>query len=371
MVLHLIASGFFGGPETQILNHLTRATKTGFSIGVCVFSGNGMSTDLGCRARERGIPAFFLETGSKFDLKSLKELRDIVARNGVDVICSHGFKSDFYSYVLKKVHPLKNVSFVRGDTSENLKVYLYTLLDKRLIRTFCHIVTLSEAQKRKVLRLGIPESRVTIVSNAIDVVALSDAASVGKGDLTMVDELVETTPYVVTVGRLSPEKGHRFIVEAMGKIAERRPDLRLVIIGEGQERGRLEAQIRRLGIADRVIMPGFSRTAPYYIRKAAALVNPSLSEGMPNVVLEARALKVPVVATNVGGVEEIIPEGQGGLLVPPSDPGALAAAILRLLRDETRRRDLVENGYEAFRRRFDVAAQTDRLVEFYRWMRRN
>ncbi len=370
MVLHLIASSFFGGPEKQILTHLASAARSGLRVGACAFAGTGMSTELAERALSLGIPSFLIETDNKFDLRSLRRFRDIIRENGVRIVCSHGFKADFYTYLVSKLTPVAKIGFVRGDTSENLKVRFYTMIDKAVIRRYGRVVTLSEAQKRKLVGLGVPEGRISVIFNAIDIDAIRKAASREIGDLPGEKEFVGSRRFIVTVGRLSPEKGHAVLLEAMPDILAAQPDLRLVMVGDGQERSRLEAGIRRLGLRESVLMPGFSRTAAYYMKKAEIVVNPSFSEGMPNVVLEARALKVPVVATDVGGVSEIMPKGQGGVLVPPGDPRSLAAAVARLAGDGDLARRAVEDGYGEFCRRFSVECQTASLLELYRSLER-
>lgn len=365
-MLHFIASNFFGGPEKQILTHLLKAREQQFSIGVCVFAGKGMNTELADSASSQGVPSFRIETDSKFDVRSLLQFKRILAENDVRIVCSHGFKADFYSFAVSKLRVIRRIAFVRGDTSENFKVRMYNLLDRKLLKGFDHVVTLSHAQRKKLEGLGIPPSSVSVVPNAIDVEKIRNAADGQTGDLEDLGEEIRAGNYIVSVGRLSPEKGHAVLIDAMRVVVSEHPGIRLMILGEGQERSNLEARIRKFGLERHVLMPGFSRNIPYYMKHSRLLVNPSFSEGMPNAVLEARALGIPVVATDVGGVSEIVSkELGGGMLVPPGDAEKLAGGINEILRSPDFDSDKAKERFEEFRVRFDTESQTRRLMEIY------
>lgn len=366
MVVHLIASNFFGGPEKQILMHATRACARGAQVGVAVFEGPGMSTELAEQCVRRNVPAYCIQSGNKIDVPSLHQLKRLIEEQQVDIVCSHGFKADVYNWVVSQIRQYRTVSCVRGDTAENFKVAVYTRISRLAVRTFDRIIAVSDSQRTKAIGFGVKPDRIDVVRNAIDIEEVRAAATKEEGDLDGIADLVRTGRYMVAIGRLSPEKGHRVLVEAMPLVLEQCPDAKLVIIGEGQERESLATRIRTLGLERHVRLAGFTRHPAYYIRHASLLVNPSFSEGLPNVVLEARALETPIVATRVGGVLEIMADGCGGWLVPAGDPEAMAQAIIRLWDAGAQvRRRLVEEGYTEFQARFDAGFQTDCLLGFY------
>jgi len=138
---------------------------------------------------------------------------------------------------------------------------------------------------------------------------------------------------VVAVGQLETVKGHRFLVDAWPTVRRAHPAACLVLVGEGSARGALGEQARCLGVADSVVFVGFRSPADAFIAACDVLVQPSLTEGLPNAVLEAMAAGRPVIASRVGGVPELVVDGETGLLVPPADPDALARAIVALLDD--------------------------------------
>jgi len=171
------------------------------------------------------------------------------------------------------------------------------------------------------------------------------------------------TRIVVAAGRLSPEKGQRYLIDALRLLNGRRPPVAALILGAGREEPELRRRIAEGGLAGRCVLAGFRRPIPGYLAGADLLVNPSLSEGLPNVVLEALAVKTPVVATDVGGVAELIVPGETGWLVPPADPAALAQAIAAALDDREQARAQSENGRRLVASAFSFSRQAERFAE--------
>jgi glycosyltransferase involved in cell wall biosynthesis len=170
-----------------------------------------------------------------------------------------------------------------------------------------------------------------------------------------------------SVGRLSPEKGHRFMVSAFHELCTSpqisRP-LHLIVVGDGREQAPLEAQARQIGIADRATFAGFQGSPGDWMRLFDCMVQPSLTEGTPNAVLEAMCLRVPVVATAVGGVVDLIADGRNGLLCASADPHALAIAMKKMLDSAELRAQLVANALSASEE-YSPMLQRQRLVAAY------
>jgi glycosyltransferase involved in cell wall biosynthesis len=147
---------------------------------------------------------------------------------------------------------------------------------------------------------------------------------------------------ILSVGRLSQEKGHADLIRAAAALnaMSGAPRFRVVIVGDGPERERLAQLVSRLGIEKRITFAGFQRDTPRYYAVATVVAVPSHSEGSPNVVLEAMAAGLPIAANAVGGVPEILQENVTGLMVPAHNPDAMAKVILRILSDEELRRRL-------------------------------
>jgi glycosyltransferase involved in cell wall biosynthesis len=169
-------------------------------------------------------------------------------------------------------------------------------------------------------------------------------------------------PSIVCVARLSPQKGHRYLIDAMPAILAERPGTRLLLCGEGALRAELERRAAPLG--DRVAFLGVRRDARAIMARAGAFVLPSLWEGQGNALLEAMAVGAPIVATRIPAVEETLRDGHDGLLVAPADPAALAEGLLRLLRDPAEARRLGAAA-AASAERYDIARTTRDLEAVY------
>jgi glycosyltransferase involved in cell wall biosynthesis len=172
---------------------------------------------------------------------------------------------------------------------------------------------------------------------------------------------------ILAAGRLSQEKGQANLLGATAQLVRMGdlPPFRVVIVGDGPERDALSRQAETFGISDKVVFAGFQRDMAPYFAMAHILALPSHSEGSPNVVLEAMSAGLPIAATNVGGVPEILEDGKTGLLVPARDPVAMAAAIRQLMTDAELSRRLGASAQAEARSAYTLESYRHKLVRFY------
>jgi glycosyltransferase involved in cell wall biosynthesis len=232
----------------------------------------------------------------------------------------------------------------------------------RAVATVDRLVAVSDAQRRTYERAGIPAASFTTVPNGIAPRGRGPGRRAARGTLGLhPDQLV-----VMTVGRLTEQKGQRHLVEATPELAARFPGLAVGVLGEGHLREELTRQAADLGVGDVVRFPGHRSDARLLLDAADVFVFPSRHEGMPLAVLEAMQARLPVVATDVVGTGEVVVDGRTGILTPPGNARALAAAVGELLADPERRRRYGEAGYRRYRERFTarrMAADTLALYE--------
>jgi glycosyltransferase involved in cell wall biosynthesis len=207
-----------------------------------------------------------------------------------------------------------------------------------------HLVMVSEAQRRTYEKIGVAAERMSTVPNGIRPRGPGAGRSAARAALGLDPD----QPVVLTVGRLTVMKGHRYLLDAVPGLARLVPDVAVVVLGTGHLQAELAAQAEALGVADRVHLAGHRPDARMLLDAADVFVLPSRHEGMPLVLLEAMDAGLPVVATRVIGSEEVVVDGETGLLVRPRDPAALEAALARLLADD----DLRERYGRAGRARF-------------------
>lgn len=358
VVCHLIASNFAGGPEKQIVELSTRLPALGWPTVIGAFRENRPTVEVIENAHARGVPTFLIDTRSGFSPLAAVQLARRLMRYGVTLLVTHGYKANLVGRLATAGTRVVQVPMVRGYTAEDWKIRLYERVDRGLLRRSPIVLCVSAATQEMLVRRGVARERIRVLHNAVD----EDHAPAPL-DLAEVFGLPRGAPVLVAAGRLSPEKGHCHLVEAMARLKDHDPPVTLVILGSGRETERLRERITAAGLVGRVVLGGFRADVLRCIAGADLIVNPSLSEGLPNVVLEALALGRPVVATDVGGVRELITAGQTGWLVPPADPGALAGAITEALDDAPRARALAEAGRRRVAASFSFSGQAKRFAD--------
>ena len=364
-IMLIIATKGLSGPMKGVLQLLENMDSAEYEVSLYGFQITNREEDpLVSALRDRRIPVKLLiqKKGSYLSLcrQVVREIRE----GGVDVLQTHGFKPTFLGFVARLFCRVKWVCFMHGSTSENFKVRMYNALDSILQRWADRTVLVSESQRQKILG-GRNTQRVRVLHNAVDIMSPMPVSADGQ---PVRDRLAipNASRIVAAVGRFSPEKGIDVLLEAFAMLVRQVDNVHLVLVGDGQERSALEGQSAGLGIDGMVHFVGHSQTPGDYVAEADLLALPSRSEGIPNVVLEAMAMGKPVVATSVGGVPEIVDDGQTGRLVPPERPDLLAQGLAELLADPELRGKLASEGRRRVREAFSVEARVAKMQILYR-----
>ena len=362
-ILHLRASNFVGGPENQLLRHASKERGQGWEVWIAVYVNGNEGKPFLLAARELGIPSVALPVESVFS--SVITLCRALRENGIKLICTHGYKAEVIGLLAGMLTRTPVACFLRGWTGENIKVKLYEAVERFSLRFASRVVCLSNLQAR---RIGLRRSlawKIRVVRNAIDI-HLTVPRQQSRKLLAERLSLPEHCTIVATAGRLSPEKGVSDFLEAAASLVRGdQESLFFVIFGEGALEKFLREKSHSLRIDDKVVFAGFQRDLRDLLPGVDVLVNASQSEEMPNVVLEAMAAGVPVVATEVGGVAEIAGEDPAIRLVPPREPQALASEIGRLLRSPDLGRSLGEKGLDRVKQAFSVESQAREYNSLY------
>jgi glycosyltransferase involved in cell wall biosynthesis len=362
-IIHLTASTFFGGPERQMLG-LARSLPAGVRTAFLSFAEGGRCRAFLDTARRAGFEAVALAWDTPHLRAAVREVAGHLGRRGARVLCCHGYKANLLGRAAARRVGIPAVAVSRGWTGENLRVRLYEALDRVHLRWMNRVVCVSEAQAVKVRRTGVRPGRVGVIHNAIDPARFADP------DPGVRDELQRhfrrpRRLLIGAAGRLSPEKGFDVLVRAAARALREHPSAGVLHFGAGPARGRVERLIAAEGLGEDFVLGGFRAGLDRLLPHFDLLVLPSHTEGLPNVVLEACAAGVPVVATAAGGTPEVL-AGGGGFLVPPGDAAALARAIgaaLALGREGLR--ELGAEGRRYVREHFDFATQARRYLELF------
>ena len=362
-ILHLRASNFYGGPERQLHLHARLALDSEFAITVSSFLENGSVPEFLQVVAGDDIPVHTFDVKSSYDMKSVGLVKKYLRDNKIRILCTHDYRTQVIGMLATPGTGIRWVAFSRGWTSESLKIRLFHSLDKLVIRFADRIVAVSVEQRRKLRRLMVPGGKIAVAHNAIDP---DKFKNIEKANLRRRFNFPDDSIVCVSGGRFSAEKGQIHFVKAAKIALGKNSRLRFVLFGDGPDLPSVKEHIEINGLAGKVICPGFEKNLLGCLADADMLVNPSLSEGLPNIVLEAMAFKVPVVATSVGGVPELITDGENGFLVNAGEAGAMADRILQLADNNSLAVRFADEGYQTIVKDFSFKGQAEKLFAVYR-----
>lgn len=317
-------------------------------------------------ARADGVEVDVIRERTRFDPRVIAGLRRAVARRAPDVIQTHMVKSHFLVKLSGLGRERPWVAYHHGYTSTDRKMLVYNQLNRWSLPSATRVITVCGPFAERLAREGVRPERISVRHNSV--VAPPRVSAEERRAIRNKLGVAEGESLVLAVGRLSHEKGHADLVAALAALRGLDPGLnfKLVVVGEGPERVRVEGAAREAGLAGRVVFAGHAADVRPFYAAADVLALPSHSEGSPNVLLEAMAAGLPVVATSVGGVPEIADDGESALLVPPRDAPAFAAALGRLLTDAELAQRLGTNASARVVAQFSPEAYARALVEIYR-----
>ncbi|MGB8478116.1 MAG: glycosyltransferase [Acidobacteriaceae bacterium] len=362
-VLHLIGSNLVGGPEKQILHHAQDMQDTEYQLSIGSFHDLKDRPEVLVAAEQRNIPTLCLPGGVRLDL--VHRLARMLSERKGSLLCTHGFKANVVGYLAARRTGTPHVAFVRGFTAENRRVRFYEMLERQALKRADRVVCVSESQAQQIAPIRGNRRAPIVVKNAMlpPYSRRQDRPPISRNDLS-----IPKSAFVFgSVGRLSIEKGHRFMVSAFHKLCTEAPvgaQLYLIIVGDGKEEQPLKRQAAQLGIREQVHFAGFQGSCTEWMQMMDCLVQPSLTEGTPNTVLEALCLKLPVIASAVGGVPDLIVDGRNGLLVPAADVNQMTAAMKTMWLSPDLRSRLAA-GAEDLLQEYSPACQRQRLIAVY------
>ncbi len=278
------------------------------------------------------VPLHIVQERGRFDRAVIAQLKGVIALESPDILWSNSVKSHFLVRAGGLHRDLKWIAFHHGYTATDLKVRLYNQLDRWSLRGADRVLTVCQPFAAQLRKRGVEAGRIRVQHMPIRPFTPNETAS---KHLRLELGLTTDSAVILSVGRLSREKGHGDLLHAFAELrrGSRSKSLRLILVGDGPERIRLEQICRENKLEDTVIFTGHRDDAQHFYSIADAFVLPSYSEGTPNVLLEAMAAKVPIVATHVGGVPELAVNGKNAILVKPADFRELAAGISAVLDD--------------------------------------
>jgi len=320
----------------MLLNLVAEQLRMGIHAEIASIGAKGLhEKPIEQAARARGFPVSVFRMRPGLNLLGALKIRNYATDKNFDIFHSHGYKGNILLGLLPgKIRCIPLVSTLHGYTSTRQvsKMRIYECLDIAVLPLMDEVILVSESMRNSPRLKRITKNNFRVIHNGIPPIA-DWGAPIDANQRHSIQKFCESGFIIGAVGRLSPEKGFLNLIEAFDIISKSIPDSKLVIIGEGALRSKLERKAESLGLKERILLPGYVSNAAYYMRFFNVFTISSITEGLPITLLEAMQRGIPAVCTNVGGIANVLRHEQNGLLVEPSDPAALSAAVERLFRE--------------------------------------
>ena len=360
-ILQLIDGLNIGGAEVLLVDLVRGIKQAGYDVSVGYSTFGPLEKDL----LKLEIPVTRLPRLGRMDPFLFFGMCQLILREKPDIIHTHLFKSDLHGRLAARLCGVPVVV----STSHNNDVwarrfplgYLYGFTAKLTNRV---IAVSKEVRDYQIQHTGISANKIIVIENGVNIQRFSDQKAAG---LAFRDEfqIRADVPLIGIIGRLQPQKDHVNFLKAAVQIRQELPDARFLIVGDGPLRDDLESQAQTLGLGSAVIFCGIRHDIPAVLSALSVLVIASRWEGLPVTLLEGLAARRPVVSTSVGGVPNVVIDGESALLVPPENSDSLAKACLKILQNPALAQQLAEHGFECVKNQFSLDAMIGKTLKLY------
>ena len=354
-ILHVDPERNWGGGEVQVLGLTTYLNHIGHR-SVVASDPRGI---LSRRLTQAGLPASVLTVRNDLDILAGVRLRRLVRTEGFQAVHFHTARAHALSPWLSGL-PVKRVVTRRMDYRVRPGLITHLLYNKSVDA----VVAISQGVQSALQTGGVSSSRIRIISSGIDTARFAIMAD-RRAQQRAAQGIAPDEYVVLAVGALAERKGHHTLLQAAAHLRQKGIQPRYLICGDGPLRATLESETQTLGLTESVQFLGFCSDIVNYLAVADVLVHVPLWEGLGVAVIEALAAGLPVVASSVGGIPELIEDGHSGLLVPPQEPTALAAAIERVVHNLPWTKTLGGHGQSFVRSHYDVTVMAQANEALY------
>lgn len=353
-ILHSESSTGWGGQENRTLNELIAMRERGHELAVVSRPGARIIE----RAREAGFQTFAVDMRGAIDFPAIVKLRRVMREFGADVVNTHSGRDTQLAGMAARSLGRQRPRIVR---TRHLALPITSKFTYSVLPD--HVVTVSQFVENYLVEAGVPREKITTVPTGVDF-SRYDRSTVA-GNLRAELGLPAEALLIGTVAILRAKKGHAEILDAVPAVLQRFPNAHFVFAGDGAQTANLTDRIAADGLGGRVHLLGLRRDVTNVLASLDAFVLPTHQEALGTAFIEAGAMGLPTVATNVDGVPEVVQDGSTGLLVPVHDGAAIAAALCKLLADPAYRQGMGANAAEFVRRKFSREAMAEGMERLY------
>ena len=340
-VLYVIATLDPHGAERQMVTLATHLDRERFEPTVCALTRGGPLEE---ELADAGVETTILGKKHKLDVAAVWRLRRLIRARQIDLVHTWLFTSNAFGRIAAL--SAGGCRIVASERSvDRWRSFVHVRVDRFLARCTDRILANAQAVKQFLIEHeGLRADKIEIIPNGFDASRFQGVKPAAlRRELGLPDDAV----LIGCIARLEEQKGIPYLVRAAKELAERIPRAAFLIAGSGPGETSLRDLVHELGLTGRVRLLGHREDVPAVLAALDVFVLPSLWEGLPNVVLEAMASRLPVVATGVDGTRDLVADGANGLLVPPEDAQSLANAIARVIESPDLARDLADAGHAA------------------------
>lgn len=360
-VLHVVSSGGLYGLERMLLNLLPELGRQGCPVTLLCL--DGPKTEVGRAAQELGIPTVFVDCARRVTPRGWIDLYRTIGSHRPRLVHAHGYKAIILAGAaalargVPGVATYHNVAARAAEYSKNLSWYF--VLETRILRRLRGVVAVSGQIADELKSRRVRERRIRIILNGI----AKPVSSLSGRPLS--DHVKPFRICILSISRLSQEKNIHLVLDSVAALRAEFPDIGLIVGGDGPLLSELRARTASLGIQDCVRFLGFVQDVRPLYEACDAFVLASQTEGMPIAVLEAMALRLPIVATRVGGIPLMLDNGTEALLVEPDDYRSLYEALRRLVRDAHLRENIAQAAHARFERDYTAERMAESYIQLY------
>jgi len=365
-ILHIISSGGLFGAEGVVLALSQELNNNDIENIIININSTDTASDIVTKALEMGLQANDLRCNGKFDLNAIKELRKLVLEHKIDIIHSHGYKSDFFAFFALMGLKNKIISTNHNWTSDTLAVKIYEQIAAFLFNFFDKIIGVSEIVSREVKQKILLKSKVQTIYNGINLKSYNKCLSALSLQLKEQLKIPSNAITIGVVGRLVKAKGYSYFLESAKQITCDFDNTYFIFVGDGPLKEDLINQAQKLNIAEKVIFAGIQTDMNLIYDMLNIFVISSIDEGLPLVLLEAMAKEKPIVTTDVGAIPNVITDNENGLLIPSKNFPALTHAIIELIKDENKATKLAKKARKTVEEKFSSKIMTKQYIEVYK-----
>jgi len=368
-IAYLIDGLSMGGAErltVPILKHLDRAYFEPYVCAMQSKDDNPMAAELSAL----GVPVECLNIRHLRDLNAIPHLTRYLKGIRADIVHTQLEAANILGNLSAKLLGLASISTIHIMPSLNVKTKtrLHQKVEWFVLRHFCdHVISVSDEARRYHIQVsGSSAGQTTTIYNGIDLSAFFPMDA--PAQRVAVRNELHIPPdanVLVTVAVLRPPKGIEYMIRALPAVLASHPNTSYLIVGSGPHQDVLIQEANKAGVEPRVVFAGMRRDVPRMLAASDVFVLPTLTEALPTVLAEAMAARLPIVASRVGGIPEMVTNGQNGFLLAPQDANGLADACTHLLDNPEKRLDMGAEGWKIVSRKFNIERQVEQLKQLY------